>query len=58
MKKQVMFFMVAALALVSCGGNGCPAECTNDTVAVDTMVVDSAVVDTMVVDSAMVDTVK
>ena len=56
--KKFMFFVVAALALVSCGGNGCPAECTNDTVAVDTMAVDSAVVDTTVVDSVVVDTVK
>lgn len=56
--KKFMFFVVAALAMVSCSGNGCPAECTNDTVAVDTMVVDSAVVDTTVVDSVAVDTVK
>lgn len=56
--KKFMFFVVAALTMVSCGGNSCPAECTNDTVAVDTMVVDSVVVDTMVVDSVVVDTVK
>lgn len=56
--KKFMFFVVAALALVSCGGNSCPAECANDSVAVDTMAVDSVDVDTTVVDSVDVDTVK